>query len=343
MNSVTQIIPCDGIGGVEIAARSVLNRPADSMNFHIQYIVDQVGGPRSIWALYNPFCFFRKARQVSTGDSDVIVLSLWRSSIIGLLAKLLRPRLQLVTFLHSAKDAHVVDFIVTRLSVLFSVEVWADSQATLQQRLAKIPAKNHRIISFVTQRFVPPTPTAVKATFIFWGRISKVKNLERSIRLFESVHRIFPDARFMIVGPDDGALRSLQDLCMVLGVEHAVDFLGPATHAEIISYARRASFYLQTSMIEGMAMSVVEAMQLGLVPVVTPVGEIRAYCKNDINAVIVENDQDSVCSVLKLLNSDCHYQILSGKAISKWEGAQLYSESFMSACEDLLGILNMRH
>ena len=38
-----------------------------------------------------------------------------------------------------------------------------------------------------------------------------------------------------------------------------------------------ASFYLQTSKFEGFAMSVVESMMMGLVPVVTPVGEIGRY------------------------------------------------------------------
>ena len=48
-----------------------------------------------------------------------------------------------------------------------------------------------------------------------------------------------------------------------------------------------------------MAFSVVEAMQLGLVPVVTAVGEIRAYCHNGQNAVRIETDEQAVEDVLQ--------------------------------------------
>ena len=51
-------------------------------------------------------------------------------------------------------------------------------------------------------------------------------------------------------------------------------------------YAKKCSFFLQLSFYEGFAMSVIEAMQLGLVPVVTNVGEISNYCIDNFNGVI---------------------------------------------------------
>ena len=38
---------------------------------------------------------------------------------------------------------------------------------------------------------------------------------------------------------------------------------------EIKKYAKKSSFFIQSSIAEGMAMSVLESMQLGLVPIVT--------------------------------------------------------------------------
>ncbi len=37
-----------------------------------------------------------------------------------------------------------------------------------------------------------------------------------------------------------------------------------------------------------MAISVIEAMQAGLVPIVTPVGEITGYCSDGVNSVFFE-------------------------------------------------------
>ena len=143
-------------------------------------------------------------------------------------------------------------------------------------------------------------------------------------------------ARFWIVGPDGGELDAIKSLCVSCGLTNAVTFLDASTHEEIISYSRRASFYLQTSSYEGMAMSVVESMQLGLVPVVTPVGEIANYCLQGVNAVIIRSDQNAVDDVIGLLNDDDRYQTIRAAAIASWTGKALYRDSVLSACQNLL-------
>jgi glycosyltransferase involved in cell wall biosynthesis len=138
------------------------------------------------------------------------------------------------------------------------------------------------------------------------------------------------------VGPNSGLLDGLQELCNALKLGDAVKFLGPMQHDDIIRLASQASFYLQTSKYEGMAMSVVESMQLGLVPIVTPVGEIGSYCKHDNNAVIIESDQKAIEDVVKLLNADDSYQRLRFNAIETWKDHPLYRESVLKACEALI-------
>jgi glycosyltransferase involved in cell wall biosynthesis len=98
---------------------------------------------------------------------------------------------------------------------------------------------------------------------------------------------------------------------------------------------RGACFYLQTSIYEGMAMSVVEAMQLGLLPVVTPVGEIGSYCRDGGNAVVVNNDERAVADVLHLLTDPAAYGTLRQQAIEEWLDKPLYRESVLAACEAL--------
>jgi glycosyltransferase involved in cell wall biosynthesis len=90
---------------------------------------------------------------------------------------------------------------------------------------------------------------------------------------------------------------------------------------------------LQTSLYEGMSMSVIESMQMGLVPLVTPVGEIGAYCKQGMNAVIVESDQKAAEDILDLLNANDRYQLLRVNAIATWKDKPLYHESILVACK----------
>ena len=189
---------------------------------------------------------------------------------------------------------------------------------------------------FVTRRFDVLPAREVRPDFIFWGRINVEKGLERALRIFADILRQNPAAKFWIIGPEGGDLQATQQLCKVLGVVNEVVFLGAATLDEIAGHARKASFYLQTSRFEGMAMSVVEAMQLGLVPIVTPVGEIPSYCGHGVNALIVESDQQVVEEVRALLSSNEKYQGMRLSGIEAWTDRPLYAESVLQACEALL-------
>lgn len=333
---VVHLIPYDGIGGVETAVRSISKFKRDGIEVKVDYIFKMSVSSRWKWTTFSPLVMFSAAKRIITSDADLLVVSLWRSAIVGVLAKCMRSRLKLVLFIHSTLDAHWLDFIVTRLAVRVADEVWADSPASLRLRVPNLAPDKSRIISFVTQRIEALPPQEARPDFIFWGRINAVKGFDRALRIFAEVLKRNPDARFWIIGPDGGALQSTKQLCKSLGLVDRVYFLGAATLTEIAVHARKATFYLQTSRYEGMAMSVVEAMQMGLVPVVTPVGEIESYCSHSINALIVKSDRQAADDVGHLLVNHEKYQRMRLNAIATWQDKQLYSESVFHACEALL-------
>jgi glycosyltransferase involved in cell wall biosynthesis len=279
---------------------------------------------------------FTAVKRIVAGHVDVLIVSLWRAAIVGVLARCLRPRLKLVVFIHNTVDAHWLDFIFTRLAMRLADEVWADSQASLRERFPNLVQAKCRIISFVTRRFEAMPARELSPDFIFWGRIHPVKGLDRALRIFAEVLKQQPAARFWIIGPDGGVLQATQEQCKSLGLMDKVFFLGAATLDEIADHALKATFYLQTSQFEGMAMSVVEAMQMGLVPVVTPVGEISSYCSHGVNALIVKSDRQAVEDVRDLLSSNENYQSMRLNAIATWKDRPLYVESVLQACEALL-------
>lgn len=335
-NRCIHVIPYDGIGGVESAARSMGAITQGNIEFEIDFIFKNIENGKRNWATLNPLPILSAAWRASRSDIDLVIVSLWRSAIVGLLAKLLRPQLKLVTFLHNSTNVHLLDFAFTRWSVLLSTEVWADSKATLSGRVPNIRSEKCRVVSFVTRRIEALPVRPVEPSFIFWGRISQQKGLDRAIRLFAGVHKRYPGSRFWVIGPDGGALRATQALCVPLGLKNAIIFLGTATLDEIVGYARHASFYLQASIYEGMAMSVVEAMQLGLVPIVTPVGEIANYCQDAVNAVVIGSDQQTVGEVINLIDAGERYKSMRTNAIATWVQQPLYRDSVLSACEAVL-------
>lgn len=332
--SVVHLVPFDGVGGVETAARSVGSFEDNEIAFRVQYIWDDVRPSSS--ALCNPFHLIAVALVLSRSDVDVLVLSLWRSALVGLLARMLRPGLRLVLFVHVTKSMHIVDRLATDLAASSAEEVWADSSRSLQERFAPPPAAAKcRVISFFPEHLAPVVARSPEPAFIFWGRLTAQKGVDRALRLFAEIRARRPEASFAIIGPDGGEKSALTALNQSLGIANCVSFHGPARLDELVEKSRRASFFLQTSQFEGMGLSVVEAMQLGLVPVVTPVGEIGVYCKNAENAVIVSSDEQAARDTVALLDDPDRYRALQSAAIETWRGRRTYRDSLLEACRGL--------
>jgi len=268
---------------------------------------------------------------------SILVVSLWRAYAVGLVYKLLRPNTKLVLFLHLPAHVHLLDHIFTRLTAHFAAKVWADSHQTLCQRVPNLLGSRGRVISFITARISPVTsPTSARPVFIYWGRIQRQKGLKHAVNLFARVCEHRPDALFVIIGPDCGELSSLQQQVADLDLSDNVQFRGAMDFHTICSEAQYASFYLQTSILEGMSMSVVEAMQLGLVPVVSPVGEIANYARNGINSLHVVDAERSVSDILSVLSDNNIYKSLRAGAIDTWSSARLYKEDILEACNALI-------
>ena len=339
---IFQLIPEDRIGGVELSAKSFLFYENKIFKFSVEYIFNS----NDLIFNKSPFCqfikIFKVAKKISKSNVDVIVLSLWRSCLCGLFVKLFNPKIQLITFLHSSRDVHKLDYFITRLAAFASFRIFADSSSSIVERLPFFPSNKIDIISFLINNYTDCPPRKVAPHFVFWGRLSKEKGLDIAINFFYKIHEKFTDATFLIIGPDCGSLKSLKLQVKCLNLESSIFFCGPlSTTYEIVKYSSNASFYLQTSLFEGMGMSVVEAMQLGLVPIVSPVGEIAKYCLDGHNSIFI-NKKDTLNTLFFLLENDSAYQYIRLNSISTWKSHRLYSESMILACEKISELLKTR-
>lgn len=336
MQKIVHLIPYDGIGGVEAAARTMAGVRHGSIDFQLRYLFPEVQSRVQRGRTFNLLQIWSVARALAAQTPNVLIVSLWRSAVAGILVRLFNPRIKLVLFLHNSRDAHHVDFLVTRLAIALSHEVWSDSQATVAKRFRSPPKSRLRTISFLAHRIAPDIATkAVAPSFAYWGRLSAQKNLVRALTIFSAIHQQWPGASYLIIGPDGDEATRIKTLVQELGLSDAVRLTGPLTFEEICKQVQGTCFYLQTSIYEGMAMSVVEAMQLGLVPVVTPVGEIDNYCRDGSNAVLVDNDERAVAEVSRLLADQTAYETLRRQAIQEWLNKPLYRDSMLAACEAL--------
>lgn len=337
------IVPLDAIGGVEVAARTTPDTELPPFRFRKLYLLDDVGAtdksqatPSSRHALDHPRVYWLSLHKLLRLRPQLVIASLWRSCAVAITCKLLRPSTRLVTFLHLATDVHIADKLLNRVAMWLSSEIWADSQATLDARVPPRLQSRTRVISFLVERQPLPALRAPAPRFVFWGRLHPQKDLSRAMRLFASINAQRSDAEFLVIGPDGGERAMLERQVASLGLSSAVRFAGGMSRAEIFALAGQYSFYLQTSVVEGMAMSVIEAMQLGLVPVVTPAGEIGRYCQDGVNAVVVSEDESAVRRVLALIEDTEAFKQMASAAVATWQAKRLYRDDVMEACGKLL-------
>jgi len=274
MQQVMHLIPYDTVGGVETAARTVpatWHSGAGEVQFRRAYLVthsaveifpDDFHGPAI--SVNHPIAHWKLLRFALHHRPDVLIASLWRSCPALIAYKILRPRTKVVLFLHSAVDVHVFDRVLNRLAMLCAAQVWADSVTTLAARVPRRARQRAKVLSFLTSRPLSfadrPSVDAIAPRFVFWGRLQAEKNIGFALEVFAAIHARVPEATFDIFGPDRGALADLQARVAALGLGDAVQFLGALPQDQLLGRAQDYSFYLQTSLFEGMAMSVIEAM-----------------------------------------------------------------------------------
>lgn len=345
MKRLVHLIPYHDIGGVEVAARSLRAGCHDNLDLERHYLVkrsrcDELSGEfhGPNLSLNDPRAYLRAIWRLSVNPPDLLVCSLWRCAFILIVMKVLRPKMKSVLFLHLARDVHVLDAIANRVAMWLSMEIWADSDVTLEKRVSPRFRKKARTISFLLDKVdknvnIP----SLSPRFIFWGRLHSQKGLGRAIKIFYSVSLRLPTARFTIIGPDGGVEAALRSQVSELGLGQKVDFKGPLTKQEIAVEASRSSFYLQTSVDEGMAISVVEAMCFGLVPIVTPVGEISRYCRHKYNSLVVLDDDLAIDDIFDVISDERKFDNLSNSALQYWKRKAIYGDEFLNAAKSLLG------
>jgi glycosyltransferase involved in cell wall biosynthesis len=245
----------------------------------------------------------------------------------------------LAFFVNAEKAVHIADALFCRIGMALADEVWVDSYATLRTRLPKLQ-KRTRIISFVTAPQPPPSATAkLRPRFVSWSRLNRQKGIDRALHFIAGLSEAGVEPNYEIWGPDGGELQHLKTLTDQLGIGRHVSFCGTAQQESLARIAAEASFFLQLSRFEGMAMAVVEAMQFGLVPIVTAVGEIPRYVADGISGIIVDADdpQVGVQRTVRLLGDEADFQRLRQGALAFWRDAPLYADDVYRAAADLAG------
>ncbi|MCF0074496.1 glycosyltransferase family 4 protein [Dyadobacter sp. CY261] len=355
---VTYILHDIAVGGVEVAFISAL--PALHKKYHLQVIVlgtvnDSMvahlsAEEKQVFTAFDyplflyPVILPKILRKVSEHRPDLLICSLWRASMVGTLVKLGNSRVKFYSFNHSTRFPHFFSSFFTRMAAKTADVILTDGIATsnfVQEKLRpKAPVK---IVSFLTQKApekitsnIPKPDESVR--FMFLGRINKVKNLPLMVSVIETLRGMSIPATLDIYGRNDGDGQEAIERISQANLQEHIRFMGEVPSSQRSDLFHRYHFYLQLSSFEGMAMSVAEAMQHGLVCVVSPVGEIVHYARDMESAIFInifdeavwKNDIGKISEVIANPNT---YLRISTKCHKNFLSREEYKDSLIEQLE----------
>ena len=340
MKKFIHIIPANAIGGVESAAKTSIG--LNSKNFNLEIIfLSSIKNKKSIFSqIRYLFESFINTMKIIKKKPDYIIVSLWKSCLSAFLVYLINPNTKIILFLHLPKSINFFDFYFTKLISRKAVEIWADSNKTLLARCKELKIEDNvktNIISFVRNKISKKENNEhyeAYAKFIFWGRLHHQKRLDKSLRLIQKLKsKGLDEVEFLVIGPDCGELLNLKYLADRLKIKDKIYFKKELPLEEIIENSKEYTFFLQLSDFEGMGMSVIESMQIGLIPVITDVGEISQYCKNQINSLVYENLEKTSNDILSLLLNKKKLRLIQNNAFKTWENFPTYRKDIFNNLE----------
>lgn len=287
------------LGGVETAAarlQSALRGDPD-LDYRLWALADTA--PRGARAfdpdltaggLDSPRALARCVSALRTDPPEVLITSLWRSSLVGLAANLPAERTEWAVYLHNTRWTNRLDALVHRLALPRAAGILADSDSA---RRALVPARLQGRTAVVRPVAAPldvphPAPLGSPVRLLFWGRLARQKRLDRTVDLLALLDARRPGGFALdLVGPDHGEWDPLRERARQLGVAERITWHGPLDRAELAGHVGTGHLFVQLSDHEGLGMSATEASAVGLVPVVTPVGDVGTTTRDGHGAIHV--------------------------------------------------------
>jgi glycosyltransferase involved in cell wall biosynthesis len=244
----------------------------------------------------------RRATRLLRGEAiDVLHAHRYKENLLAwLLAWRLGVR-ELVTTIHGLPEApenrgaavqavgwmRRLDLLVVGWMYSMAVAVSTEMKNTLIGRYGFREERIRVIRNGARFPALAPTPGSDLRPFHIGtvGRLVPIKGLDLFLEVAAEVRRAVPTARFSILG--DGPLRDdLGRQAVRLGIADAVEFLQP--RPDPFEYYRSLDLYLNTSIHEGLPLSVVEAMACGKPVVSAAVGGIPEIVTHGRDGFLVQ-------------------------------------------------------
>lgn len=166
-------------------------------------------------------------------------------------------------------------------------------------------------------RFRPRSPVESGAPVLLVARnLEPIYDIATALRAFARVSREFPDARLVVAGSGPERAR-LADLADELGIAARVEFAGRIDNSEMPALYARADVALNSSTVDNMPISLLEAYACGVPVVSTDVGGVPFIAADGETALLVPpRDPGAMAeALLRLLRDRALYLRIRASAL----------------------------
>jgi glycosyltransferase involved in cell wall biosynthesis len=346
-------------GGVEVALIDSIKHLNNEFDLFI-YVIGKINNPELGSAVrefkyyeQNTLNFFN-IKNVISGlftvikfQPDLIIYSLWRSYALSLLHSILLPTVIKVRFYHNTKFFNFADRFFSVLTIYLSKYIFVDSKSTRlfiehftrkKKQMFEIAMLSGDV--FETKNKYPKEINSKVISVVFAGRFNSNKRIIESIDLFSGLVKRGFKINFLLYGRDAGFL-NIVNMHILKQNLNFVKLMGDYNKRDQEILFKNVNFIISYSYNEGFAMSIAEAMHLGIVPIVYPAGEISNYAINDFNCIYLsgEIEQDKIILINffnKCLDNNYYYRDLSLNASNTFISFPRYKDSLIQSIRAIL-------
>lgn len=300
------------IGGVEVGVLSLLQSDEN------YYVVTVKGADSKFISALNDseksrlyICngWVAATRKAVSLKADIICSSLWRAHLVNIFTMLIGKKIKRVAFIHSTTYAHKVDAFINQIIERTVDMIFCDSRKTHEVVMKRTLTPSVVVPMNITFSHNLEVRSERVLSFVYIGRFThSQKNLKDALAFIKLLSDLTTESiSFTLYGRNDSDLVDVLNHAKELEIDKIVKYCGELNPVEVESTMSLYSFFLQTSLYEGMCITCFQAIKSGLIPIVHPVGEISSYTKDGFNSMHLDlNDMNkSVKNFLEEYQSNC--------------------------------------
>lgn len=150
-------------------------------------------------------------------------------------------------------------------------------------------------------------------TVLYLARVQERKHPEAFVEMAERLAGDFPDARFVMIGPDEGIGERIRARIAAAGLGDRLVWQGPATHEEGARAMADSDVYVLPSVDEPYPMSVLEAMAQGLPVVITDSCGLAPSVREHGAGIVTDASAGQLTEAVRRLLSDDEERLATGR------------------------------